>query len=413
MPDDVALSMEGGWKRYGASLGRELLRRWWPRRRTPPAGREGPWALSDVTFSVRRGEVLGVIGTNGAGKSTLLKVLAGVSPLTRGSFRVYGRLFSMIELNAGIHNELTGRQNVYLLGAFMGFSRGQMRRRMPEIEEFCELGEFFDRPVRTYSTGMLARLGFAVAVNVDADVLLVDEVLAVGDLPFQRKCFAKMDSLYRSGKSLVFVSHALRMVERLCSQTLYLSRGRVAGIGPTADIITQYQIDTSAELLQRKTAGKTASPAADGPEAELPVRVLAVDLLDVSGAATTAFRTGEPMTIRVRYESDLDAAFPSVGMGISQETVLITGFSNELLGRRMPLARGRGAFCCRIPRLMLLGGVYSLTLKIRGEDGATLGGLGGGVYFSVHTPPEIRRSHEYGYVTTDVQWLDESSAAAA
>ena len=157
----------------------------------------------------------------------------------------------------------------------MGLSRGEMRRRMPEIEEFCELGDFFDRPVRTYSSGMLARLGFAVAVNVDADVLLVDKVLAVGDLPFQRKCFAKMDSLYRSGKSLVFVSHALRMVERLCTRTLYLNRGCVAGFGPTADIITQYQIDTArnfsnAEVSPSPTAGAASPKRRSSPSRSSP-----------------------------------------------------------------------------------------------------------------------------------------------
>jgi ABC-type polysaccharide/polyol phosphate transport system ATPase subunit len=409
MSEEVVIRLDGGWKRYGTSLGRELARLFRSRRGTngSPDDGDGPWALRDVSFEVRRGEILGVIGGNGAGKSTLLKVLAGVSPLTHGSYELRGRMFSMIELNAGIHNDLTGRQNVFLLGAFMGLSRSEMRRRMGQIEEFCELGEFFDRPVWTYSSGMLARLGFAVAVNVSAEILLVDEVLAVGDLPFQRKCFAQMNALHRAGKTVVFVSHALRMVERLCSRTLYLNRGRIAGYGPTADVISRYQLDTSVELLHRKSTHEgLAREIADATSAEDPVRITAIELRDASGEAKSAFSTGEPMTIELHYESDLDVPSPNVGIGISQETVFISGFSNELHNAHWRLACGRGTLRCRIPRLMLLSGVYNLSVKVRAGDGSTLGGVSSGAYFAVSTPAEIRRSHEYGYVMTDVLWSE-------
>ena len=405
MSDDVVIRVENLWKRYGTTVGAELKRLLSFRRNSPgaPVDDGGPWALRDINFEVRRGETLGIIGRNGAGKSTLLKVLAGVTPPTYGNIEMRGRIFPMIELNAGMHFDLTGRQNVHLLGAVMGFPPQEMQDRMPEIEAFCELGEWFDRPVWMYSSGMLARLGFAVAVNVNADILVVDEVLAVGDLSFQRKCFAKMDALYRSGVSLVFVSHSLRMVERLCPRAIYLDQGRVVGYGPTADVITQYQLDSSAELLEKKSAQAVeAKPQASQPERV--VRIRQIELLDGASQVTNRFHTGEPMTIRVYYDSEVEVIEPNIGIGITQETVYITGFTNELHNDGTVLRKGIGMFECHIPRLLLLSGVYSISIKFRAADGGVLGGDSNLVYFSVQTPAEIRRSHEYGYVVTDVMW---------
>ena len=181
MSEDVVIRIEGMWKRYGLPIV-PALRRGWRALRGRGPGNEDAWVLRDVNLEVRRGETLGIIGRNGAGKSTMLKVLAGVTPPTRGRVEVRGRIFPMIELNAGVHPELTGRENVHLLGAVMGLGRREVRAKLPAIENFCELGEWFDKPVRMYSSGMLARLGFAVAINVDSDIIMVDEVFAVGDL---------------------------------------------------------------------------------------------------------------------------------------------------------------------------------------------------------------------------------------
>lgn len=403
MAAETVIRAEGLWKHYGTTLSAELRRMMRPRRAEPPATDDrGLWALRDVGFEVRRGEVFGVIGRNGAGKSTLLKVLAGVSPPTHGRLEVRGRVFPMIELNAGMNSDLTGRQNVHVLGAVMGFAPDEIVRRLPEIEAFCELGEWFDRPVWMYSSGMLARLGFAVAVNVDADILLVDEVLAVGDLPFQRKCFAKIDALYRGGAAVVFVSHSLRMVERLCTRALYLDQGRTVCCGPSQDVISQYQLDTGAELLEERTTATAA--ASESARVEHLVRIREVELVDENGRPGRSFETGEALTIRIHYESMVETARPIVGVGLSQEQVYVTGFSNELANEGLVLRRGIGTLTCRLPRLTLLTGLYNLSLKIRAADGGTLGGGANLVYFSVNTPASLRRAHEYGYVMMDVEW---------
>ena len=198
------------------------------------------WALRDVSFSVDRGEAFGIIGGNGAGKSTILKLLTGIMRPTKGSISVAGRISALIEVSAGFHQDLTGRENIYLNGAILGMTREQIHKRFDAIVDFSGLEEFIDTPVKRYSSGMFARLGFSVAAHVDPDVLLVDEVLSVGDYLFQRKCLERMHTVIRSGATVVFVSHNLREVANLCGRSLLLERGKVQMIGPTADVIRAY-----------------------------------------------------------------------------------------------------------------------------------------------------------------------------
>jgi lipopolysaccharide transport system ATP-binding protein len=198
------------------------------------------WALQNVSFSVQRGEAFGIVGGNGAGKSTILKLLTGIMRPTKGSIRVAGRLSALIEVSAGFHPDLTGRENIYLNGAILGMTRDELRRRFDAIVAFSGLEEFIDTPVKRYSSGMFARLGFSVAAHVDSDVLLVDEVLSVGDYLFQRKCVERMNSVIASGATVVFVSHNLREVANLCKRSLLLERGAVQMIGPTEEVIRTY-----------------------------------------------------------------------------------------------------------------------------------------------------------------------------
>lgn len=248
MTEDMMIRMEGVWKRYGLGLKQNACRIWHSLKGEAHSVEEyGPWALQDINLEVRRGEALGIIGRNGAGKSTLLKILAGVSPHTRGRVKVRGQVFPMIELNAGLNMDLTGRENVYLLGTIMGLSPALIKARMSQIEEFCELGEYFERPVRTYSSGMLARLGFGVAINVDADILLVDEVLSVGDFAFKNKCLTHFRKFRQCGQTLLYVTHDLVQLPYICDKTIYLDNGRVKAAGLSQEVTHQYEKDS---LLQ-------------------------------------------------------------------------------------------------------------------------------------------------------------------
>jgi lipopolysaccharide transport system ATP-binding protein len=198
------------------------------------------WALQDVTFDVARGEAFAIVGSNGAGKSTILKLLCGIMPPTLGSVEVNGRLSAIIEVSAGFHPDLTGRENIFLNGTILGMTRADIKRRFDAIVAFSQLEEFIDTPVKRYSSGMYARLGFSVAAHVEPDILIVDEVLSVGDYVFQQKCLEKMEEILGSGATVIFVSHNLRAVAGLCSRCLLLEHGRVVRIGPSDEVIKEY-----------------------------------------------------------------------------------------------------------------------------------------------------------------------------
>lgn len=199
------------------------------------------WALHEVDLEVRRGEIFGIVGANGAGKSTLLKVVARVLRPTKGRARVWGAVAPLLELGAGFDYELTGRENIFLNGAILGFSRDHITRRLDRIIDFAELREFIDAPLRTYSSGMLARLGFAIATDAEPEILIVDEILAVGDAAFQRRSSERIQSFHQNGSTIFLVSHDLATVRNLCHRALWLRRGKVAALGPTDEVLQQYQ----------------------------------------------------------------------------------------------------------------------------------------------------------------------------
>jgi ABC-type polysaccharide/polyol phosphate transport system ATPase subunit len=210
------------------------------------------WALRNVSFSVRQGEVLGVVGRNGAGKSTLLKVLSRVTSPSSGFAEVRGRVGSLLEVGTGFHPELTGRENLYLNGSILGMDRRYIDRRFEEIVEFAEIERFLDTPVKRYSSGMYLRLAFAIAAHLEPDVLMVDEVLAVGDVAFQRKCLGRMDGVVREGRTILFVSHNLNAVQRLCPRCILIESGTIAAEGPTVDILAAFLSRGSADLAPRE-----------------------------------------------------------------------------------------------------------------------------------------------------------------
>lgn len=210
-------------------------------RRNPLKGSGEIWALRDVSFCVQRGEIVGMIGRNGAGKTTLLKILSRITEPSAGSADIRGSLGSLLEVGSGFHPELTGRENIYLNGAILGMGRREIARKFDEIVDFAEVGQFLDTPLKHYSSGMQTRLAFAVAAHLEPEILLVDEVLAVGDLAFQRKCLGKMDEVARGGRTIIFVSHQMNQIRRLCGRVIWMDQGRLRADGPVAQVVASYE----------------------------------------------------------------------------------------------------------------------------------------------------------------------------
>jgi lipopolysaccharide transport system ATP-binding protein len=256
---------------------------------------ENIWALNDVSFTVAPGEVIGIIGRNGAGKSTLLKILARVTKPTKGRVALNGRVGSLLEVGTGFHSELTGRENIYLNGAILGMTREEIKRKFDEIVAFAETDQFLDTPVKHYSSGMIVRLAFAVAAHLEPEILIIDEVLAVGDFAFQKKCLGKMNEVAKAGRTVLFVSHDISAVNALCERAILLHEGSILATGPTRDV--------SAHYLDR--ANKLYSPItwADSPrENSDEIQLLSVKM-NQAGVVTGAIDCREPFTINIEYEN--------------------------------------------------------------------------------------------------------------
>ena len=260
------------------------------------------WSLRDVSLQVERGEAVGVIGSNGSGKSTLLKVVSGITAPTEGRSRTRGRVGSLLEVGAGFHGDLTGLENTFLNGAILGMTRREVRARLPDIVEFAGVEGFMGTPVKRYSSGMYLRLGFAIAAHLEAEVLLVDEILAVGDLEFQRRCLGKMGEIERSGRTVLFVSHDLEAVGRLCSRVMWLDGGRVRALGPTTEVIDAYV----------RHAGGGAAHVAYEPDGS-DAQVVRAGVVDADGSPLASFASWTEAWIEVvvevrRGRADLDVA---------------------------------------------------------------------------------------------------------
>jgi lipopolysaccharide transport system ATP-binding protein len=267
----------------------------WLREGGPGAGRASRdtiWALKDVSFDVRRGEVLGIIGSNGAGKSTLLKVLSRITEPTEDRAILHGRVGSLLEVGTGFHPELSGRENIYLSGAILGMRRTEINRKFDEIVAFAELNKFLDTPVKRYSSGMYVRLAFAVAAHLDPEILLVDEVLAVGDAAFQRKCLGKMRDTAEGGRTVLFVSHSMKAVSSLCSKGILLDGGEVRLSGPVHEVIQAY--------LRGISSGLTHGERSFEPTATAPVFVSSLRTVDANGIARRSFPRSEPVVLIIK-----------------------------------------------------------------------------------------------------------------
>ena len=280
-------------------------------------------ALRDVSATIEPGEAVGLVGRNGSGKSTLLRLVSGIIKPTAGRIEAGGRIASLLELGAGFHPDFTGRENVYLNGSIHGLSRARVREAMDEIVAFAELEQLIDLPVRTYSSGMYMRLGFSVAAHIESDVLLLDEVFAVGDEQFQRKCFGKIAEFKQRGGTIIFVSHDAQAVERLCDRAVLLRQGEVAFDGPTQEAIAAYRrllaADVNPEELE---AGLREWGSGEA-------RILFAQLLDASGEERSQFAAGEPVTVRILVTADANVAAPRVALELRDDGGLVLASASE------------------------------------------------------------------------------------
>ncbi len=425
---DVVIKVENLSKRYRLGLiGRtslhEDLARWWARlhgqpdpslrldqlQRLETAGRTGGlagsglehvWALRDVSFDVKRGEVLGIIGRNGAGKSTLLKVLTRVTAPSLGEVKMKGRVASLLEVGTGFHPELTGRENIFLNGAIMGMTRAEVKKRFDEIVAFAEVDKFIDTPVKRYSSGMYVRLAFAIAAHLDPEILLVDEVLAVGDAAFQRKCIGKMGDVAKGGRTVLFVSHNMGTVSSLCSEVVWLKDGCVYKRGATGDLVSEYlQSGTSREGMAELLPARHRVIS--------PFQIETIELIGADGRRTGMVNYGEPLEITLGVRcleamTGIQVGIEIVSGGSCLTTVMTPPFS-------MSPEEGRRAVSCVIPAKVLLPGYFELHVGAsRHETMTGLDWVPEALSFSVlsvvHDKADVLDRRQRGVVSVPVSW---------
>jgi ABC-type polysaccharide/polyol phosphate transport system ATPase subunit len=336
--------------------------------RRPPG--EEFWAVRDVSFSVEPGQSLGLVGHNGAGKSTILKLMTRILEPTSGSVYTQGRIAALLELGSGFHPELSGRENVFLYGSLMGLGRAEMAARLPEIIAFADIGDFIDTQIKHYSSGMYTRLAFAVATAVDPDILITDEVLAVGDEAFQRKCMERIYGFHRAGKTIIFVSHALDVVRSLCDVAVWLNHGQMLASGPSGKVIDAYLADVNRQEQERLTATRLAGTPSDPSSNPFrrgtrEVEITRVQLLGPTGEEQSVFASRTQMTIRLHYYAHERIVGPIFGVGIHYENgTWITGPNTEFDGLRVASIDGTGYLDYTIPCLPLLDGRYYVTAAV-------------------------------------------------
>lgn len=347
------------------------------------------WALRDVNFAVQKGETLGIIGANGAGKSTLLAMVAGTMQPTTGSITTRGSISSLLELGAGFHPDLSGRENVYLAGAIMGLSKSQMSERFDAIVEFAELKEYIEEPVKHYSSGMYVRLGFAVAVEVNPEILLIDEVLAVGDAVFERKCLARMEQFRKIGKSMLIISHDLNTIQKVSDRIMLLDEGRVVETGAPGDVVDIYH-----ELAEKKHRMSLKKEWGN-----LDLVIADVEILNEAGEKTESFRWDESLVAHIHYKTTKPIPSPVFGLAIADELGhKISGSNCQVEDCALPDLDGTGYVTLRLPKLNLGRGLYLLSFSAHSQDHMEN-------YHRVDNAYTIRVTHDGGfdgaYVSTE------------
>jgi len=322
------------------------------------------WALKDINFQVDEGDIIGVIGRNGAGKSTLLKVLSRITEPTEGRITIDGRITSLLEVGTGFHPELTGRENVYLNGSILGMAKSEIKNKFDEIVDFSGVEKFIDTPVKRYSSGMYVRLAFAVAAHLEAEVIVIDEVLAVGDSGFQQKCLGKMNSLAKSGRTILFVSHNMGAVQNLCTHGIVLDQGRIVHPKSNVESAINHYL---AQL--RKISGVDLSEREDRQGAGL-IRATAIKIVDcATKREVDRVLSGQDIEIRVNFytENPQDLSAINIGLAISRaDGFLITLLNKKLSGTLYENIKNKeGTFVCKLPNIPLVEGEYAINIAIR------------------------------------------------
>ena len=326
-------------------------------------------ALNGVSLFVKKGEIFGLIGPNGAGKSTLLKLMARVIRPTHGRVVVRGNIAPLLEIGAGFHPELTGRENVFLNGAMLGFSRQEMEEKLPRIIEFSELGDFIDAPIRTFSSGMTARLGFAVATDSQPDILIVDEILSVGDESFQHKSFERIQSIKSQGATILLVSHSMSMIEAMCQRAAWLDHGEIISIGNAKVVVDKYMNQVSDEE-NRQFIDESHRLTVDTSVEAKSIQIHQVKIINQFDQEQQIFHTGETMAVQIEYQAHETIDSLEVGIAIHrQDGVHITGPNTSFEDLDISIQPGYGGVVYTIPSIPLMEGLYQLSVALVNRDG--------------------------------------------
>jgi ABC-type polysaccharide/polyol phosphate transport system ATPase subunit len=316
------------------------------------------WALKDISFEIPNGSSFGIIGSNGSGKSTLLKCLAGILTPDKGNITVRGRIAALLELGAGFHPEMSGRENIFLNGAILGMTQRELHRKMDSIIEFAGLEEFIDTPVKNYSSGMTVRLGFAIAINVDPEILIIDEVLAVGDSAFQQKCHEKIEEFKHDGRTIILVSHGLGEVAQLCQTVAWIEKGHLKAIGDGYDVVGEYLGEANdATVRQTGEIGERWGTR--------EVEIAGVEFLGLDKKPISSIRSGAPVTLRVNFQAHQQVPEIVVGFRISHlHGTNIWGTNTKRRSVHVGPVSGNGSIDIEMPEFPLLSGTYDLTIAI-------------------------------------------------
>ena len=367
------------------------------------------WALRDIDLAIQPGQMVGLIGRNGAGKSTLLRLIGGVGRAETGTITVNGRIGALLDLGAGFNGDLTGRENIFINGVICGLTRREVADRFADIVAFAELADFIDAPLRTYSSGMRMRLAFSVAVHINPDILLIDEVLAVGDLAFQNKCLDRIAQFRANNCTILLVSHDAALVKRLCDEVIWLKQGKIAAHGPHDVVVGQYVAEMSAETRRRTPSGQVTAVTETGAELQLnenrfgslEMQITAVRLCHPDGSEAARIKPGDPLVIHINYDAPKPIAAPVFGVSISTiDNFICYDASSNASRLPMPTLQGQGLISLRLDRLDLVGGRYFLDVGVYEQNWEYAYDYHWHVYaFTVDSPPGQK-----GIITPPHSW---------